>query len=70
MSAAITFKRNGAIMRDGIRVGWIEDKGKAGGRFALRWYLRFTPAAGGAVPAVNYCGTLREAKIIAREALS
>lgn len=64
MSKHITFTRNRAIMRDGIRIGWIEDT--AGEACDGRWRLRFTPASG--TPGVRgYYRTIGAAKIAARE---
>lgn len=62
MSERVTFTRQGAVKRDGIRVGWIEsdpDRPKS-----RRWRLRLTPASGMAGVVADY-STLREAKTVA-----
>jgi len=63
MTVAVSFKRNGAIVRAGIRVGWIEDDPlRTPGR---RWKLRYTAAAGlGDVPPERY-DRLKDAKMAA-----
>ncbi len=40
---AVTFKRDRSIWREGIRVGWIEDRGNDASHG--RWRVRFTPAS-------------------------
>lgn len=63
-ASAISFTRQGAIMRDGIRIGRIEDDDM---RFK-RWRVRFTPASGREGILGDY-RTLRDAKQAAREAV-
>jgi hypothetical protein len=40
----ITFTIRREIMRDGIRVGWIDDRDDVSPE--IRWRVRFTPASG------------------------
>jgi hypothetical protein len=63
-STRITFTRNRAVMRNGIRIGWIEGTE----RTHDKWRLRFTPASG--IPGVQgFYRTLATAKIAAKEIL-
>ena len=63
-SRDISFTRNGQIKRNGIRVGWVEDR-----EIGLRWTVRFTPASGRPGILGHYL-RLREAKLAAVSALT
>jgi hypothetical protein len=59
----ISFRRNGSILVDGIRVGWIDQREDG------RWLVRFTHASGLRMGVLDHFPRLKDAKAAAAEAL-